>query len=43
MFLKNVDALHDFIKSNSAFQTFLKSQEYDNYHRQYKARFPQDF
>ena len=41
--LKNVDALHNFIKTNNAFQTFIKSQEYDNYHRQYKARFPHDF
>ena len=38
--LKNVDALHSFVRTNSAFQTFMNSQEYDQYHKQYKARFP---
>lgn len=41
--LKNVDALLNFVQTNIAFQTFIKSQEYENYHKQYKARFPQQF
>jgi hypothetical protein len=41
--LKNVDALHEFVRTNSRFKEFMKSQEYIELTRRYKARFPTTF
>jgi hypothetical protein len=38
--LQNVDSLHEFVRTNDKFKDFVKSQEYLNLARRYKARFP---